>query len=291
MRIGCTLAASVAALMIWNAPFTALIPWLREDKGISMASPLGEKVELAPAAQVWGEIPLTRAKFFRLRIDPQADQPVMELLNDEGDRILRIWIGLNEAIAIEMETKKIVPPRPMTHDLIVNILKGLGVKVKQVIIYDLRNHTFYASILLSMEGEDYAIDSRPSDAIALSLRVSAPIYVARKIFAKYGFKVSENVMADELRELLEADVQNLTPELATSFGLKEAGGVLVADVQPEGKAAEGGLRRGDVILEADGKSIMNLAQLAARLKDWTGKEPLRLKVYRKGKSLDLTVKP
>ncbi|MBW2149838.1 MAG: bifunctional nuclease family protein [Deltaproteobacteria bacterium] len=291
MKRICTLAALAVACIIWNVPFASLMPLQWEGRGISLAAPLEKRVASPPDAGPWGDIHLIRASFFRLRIDSRTDQPVVELLNDEGDRLLRIWIGLNEAIAIQMETKKIVPPRPMTHDLIANILKDLGARVNKVIIHDLRDNTFYAYISLNLKGEDHAVDSRPSDAIALSLRAAAPIYVAEKIFAKYGIEVTENDLISGLRVLLGADVQGITPDLAASFGLKETGGVLIADVQPKGKADEGGLRRGDVILEVEDESVTGPAQLAARIRAQAGKGPLRLKVLRKGKALELTLKP
>jgi len=280
-----------AACMIWSLLPSGPWPLHPEGEDGAMAGPLRDKVAAAPGAvRPRGDIPLMRARFYRLRIDPRTNQPVVELLNEEGTRIVRIWIGLNEAIAIEMENKKIVPPRPMTHDLIVNIIKSLGARVNQVVVYDLRESTFYAYISLSLGDRVYTVDSRPSDAIALSLRVGAPIYIAGKIFAQYGIEIAREA-ADELKDLLGADVQDLTPELAASFGLGKTGGVLMAGVKPGSKAAAGGLRRGDVILEVGGEPVADMAQLAARLRPLAGKGPLAIKVYREGKELELMLEP
>jgi bifunctional DNase/RNase len=255
------------------------------------------------ANSAWGAVPddqgakpqvdlsLTRARFYKLSIDPRTNQPVVELLNEESTRILRIWIGFNEAIAIEMETRKIEPLRPMTHDLIVNIIKGLGAKVNQVVIHDLRASTYYAYISLSLGDRNYTVDSRPSDAIALSLRVNAPIYVATRIFSDYGIEASRTVAADELKDMLGVDVQNLTQELVQSFGLKSTDGVLVAGVDPDGKAAAGGLKRGDVILEVGGELVADMSALAARIKAMVDKGLVRIKVHREGKELELTLRP
>ena len=116
-----------------------------------------------------------------LTLDPLTNMPIVILKDVEGNRALPIWIGANEANAIAMEMERITTPRPMTHDLIRNILEGLKAKVSRIVVNDLRDNTFYAVIFLAVNGTEVAIDSRPSDAIALALRVKAPIFVAEKV--------------------------------------------------------------------------------------------------------------
>ena len=116
-----------------------------------------------------------------LTLDPLTNMPIVILKDVEGNRALPIWIGANEANAIALEMERVTTPRPMTHDLIRNILEGVKAKVSRIVVNDLRDNTFYAIIFLGINGTEVAIDSRPSDAIALALRVKAPIFVAEKV--------------------------------------------------------------------------------------------------------------
>jgi bifunctional DNase/RNase len=99
-----------------------------------------------------------------------------------GPRSFPIVIGIVEIFAIDRRLKGIKPPRPLTHDLLASVIEGLGAKVEKIVINDLRNHTFYATIFLTVDGRTVEIDSRPSDAIAISTATSAPIYVAEHVF-------------------------------------------------------------------------------------------------------------
>jgi len=116
-----------------------------------------------------------------LVIDPISKMPIIVLQDPETDRILPIWIGVFEANAIALKIENIPTPRPMTHDLIKNLLSNLAIMVERITINDIRNNTFYAAIHCRREGEDLVIDSRPSDAIALALRTDAPIYVEEEV--------------------------------------------------------------------------------------------------------------
>ncbi len=119
-----------------------------------------------------------------LALDPITNVPVVLLRGVKTSKTLPIWIGLFEANAIMSELENITSARPMTHDLIKNILQELGSEVVRVIITDLIDNTFYADIELMQNGSKVKVDSRPSDAIALALRVGAPIYVAEEVIAK-----------------------------------------------------------------------------------------------------------
>ena len=116
--------------------------------------------------------------------DPITNMPIIILKDAEDRKALPIWVGIFEANAIALELEKIATPRPMTHDLIKNILDHLGATVQQVVINDLRDNTFYAVIEITVNGNRIPIDSRPSDAIAIALRVNAPIYVADAVITK-----------------------------------------------------------------------------------------------------------
>ncbi|MCK4752446.1 MAG: bifunctional nuclease family protein [Planctomycetes bacterium] len=120
----------------------------------------------------------------RIIINESSDQQIIVLKERGGQRSFPIVIGIVEIFAIDRRLKGIKPPRPMTHDLLDNVLKNLGTRIEKIVINDLRNHTFYAKICLSRDGQTMEIDSRPSDAIALSVASGAPIYVAEHIFDK-----------------------------------------------------------------------------------------------------------
>lgn len=119
-----------------------------------------------------------------LMIDPVSNMPIIILKNADGQTVLPIWVGIFEANAIAMELEEVVSPRPMTHDLLKNVIEGLQAQVRQVVITDLKDNTFFAAIHLVREGQDYTIDARPSDAMALALRAAAPIYVEREVLDK-----------------------------------------------------------------------------------------------------------
>ncbi len=112
-----------------------------------------------------------------LMIDPITNMPIVILKDKEGERVLPIWVGVFEANAIALQIENISTPRPMTHDLIRNILSEIEADVQRIVVCELRENTFYAMIYLDREGETMAIDARPSDAIALALRTKAPIFV------------------------------------------------------------------------------------------------------------------
>lgn len=120
----------------------------------------------------------------RIIINETSDQQVIVLKERHGERAFPIVIGIVEIFAIDRRLKDIRPPRPMTHDLLENIIENLGVKIEKVVITDLRNHTFYANIHLTSNGKTIQIDSRPSDAIALGVASNAPLYVAEHVFEK-----------------------------------------------------------------------------------------------------------
>jgi uncharacterized protein len=119
-----------------------------------------------------------------LTIDPFTNMPILVLKDLQGRNPVPIWIGLIEASAIAAELEKVELARPMTHDLMKAMLGAVGVSVTRVEVTDLRENTFYASIILCREGKTFAIDARPSDAIALALRADCSIRVARKVIDK-----------------------------------------------------------------------------------------------------------
>lgn len=140
-----------------------------------------------------------------LMMDPVTNMPIVILKDVKGTAVLPIWVGIYEANAIALEIEKVATPRPMTHDLIKNLLMGLDTRVSKVVVSDLREDTFYAVISLERDGQVITVDSRPSDALALALRVDCPIYVEEDVLknSKVASASSDKVDNEELRKWLE----------------------------------------------------------------------------------------
>jgi hypothetical protein len=140
-----------------------------------------------------------------LMIDPLTNMPIVVLKDVASDIVLPIWVGIFEANAIALELEKSTTPRPMTHDLLRNVTRGLNATVRKIVVSELRDETFYAVIWMEHDGETVAIDSRPSDAIALALRWDCPIYASRAVLdnAKQVAEGPQNVDGEEARRWLE----------------------------------------------------------------------------------------
>jgi hypothetical protein len=132
-----------------------------------------------------------------VRVSLMSQHRIVVLQEQEGERYLPIWIGPFEADAITIQLQGIEVARPMTHDLLGRVIESLGGEVMRVLINDLENDTFYAQILLDVDGETVEIDSRPSDAIALAVRAEVPIYVAQKVMDQAGMMPEEEVGVTE----------------------------------------------------------------------------------------------
>jgi bifunctional DNase/RNase len=121
-----------------------------------------------------------------LMVDPITNMPIVILRDKDGQRVLPIWVGIFEANAIALQIENISTPRPMTHDLLRNVIHDLKASVQKVVVCDLQENTFYALIYLSLNGDTLAVDARPSDAIAIALRLSAPLFVEAALFETAG---------------------------------------------------------------------------------------------------------
>jgi uncharacterized protein len=139
-----------------------------------------------------------------LVMDPTTSMPIVILKDTQSDTVLPIWVGLYEANAIAIEIEKTATPRPMTHDLLRNLVQGLNGSVDRVVVTELRNDTFYAVVWMRQGGEIVTVDARPSDAIALALRCDCPIYVSEEVLriAKLAPSATDT-SPEELRRWLE----------------------------------------------------------------------------------------
>ncbi|HEX4284657.1 MAG TPA: bifunctional nuclease family protein [Terracidiphilus sp.] len=140
-----------------------------------------------------------------LMMDPVTNMPIVILKEAANENVLPIWVGIYEANAIALEIEKVATPRPMTHDLIKNVLVGLDTHVHKIVVTELREDTFYAVIWVERKGRIISIDSRPSDALALALRVDCPIFVEDEVLknSKLTTNANDRVTSEELRKWLE----------------------------------------------------------------------------------------
>jgi hypothetical protein len=146
-----------------------------------------------------------------LMIDPSSNHPIVILRDKDGQLFLPIWIGVFEASAIQLQLEGVEPKRPMTHDLLCNLLQTLEAEIERIIICNLSEHTFFAEIHVRQNGRGLTIDSRPSDAIAVALRVGAPIFVRRSVLEKANAADLAAVSGDD-EERLRKWFEELKPE-------------------------------------------------------------------------------
>ena len=141
-----------------------------------------------------------------LMMDPVTNMPIVVLKDVQGQAILPIWVGVYEANAIALEIEKVAAPRPMTHDLTRNLIRNLNARLERVVISELKDDTFYATLWLQQGDEPLVLDARPSDALALALRADCPIYVTDEVMQKAKLNTTgqaEGPTAEQLRGWLE----------------------------------------------------------------------------------------
>jgi bifunctional DNase/RNase len=151
-----------------------------------------------------------RVEIRGLMLDPSSNVPSVILRDTESQLFLPIWIGVFEANAIALRIEGVEPPRPMTHDLLRLMLEQLGAQVEKIVISDLRESTFFAVIHVQQGGRSIGIDARPSDAIALALRVEAPIFVLRDVLDKAQAAELAGQVSDE--DKLKKWLEEISPE-------------------------------------------------------------------------------
>ena len=142
-----------------------------------------------------------------LMVDPITNMPIIILRDTDGQKVLPIWVGIFEANAIALQIENIATPRPMTHDLLKNVISDLKASVQKVVVCDLKENTFYALVYIDVHGDTVAVDARPSDAIALALRARAPIFVEESVIENaktVDFTNAEKPDADRLQKWLES---------------------------------------------------------------------------------------
>lgn len=198
-------------------------------------------------------------------LDEASNSPVVVLESRRHDGVLPIWVGVAEAEAIVRRLQGIESPRPLTHDLMTDVMDRTGVELRKVLIHDLRDQVYLARIFLRSGEGDVEIDSRPSDAIVLALRFGKPIFVRGALLRPARASIASAADPAPL-SWRGMTLQSLNGALAESFGLNGTNGVLVSAVAEPARAR---LQRGDVILEVDGTGVRGVEDLIEKL-DATG---------------------
>jgi bifunctional DNase/RNase len=227
-----------------------------------------------------------------LVLDPVSQKPIAVLETvDKPHRLLPIWIGRFEANAIALEMEKVPPLRPLTHDLIKSILQGLDAKVHRIIVTKLESNIFFAVIDLELNGREITVDSRPSDAIAVALRVDAPIFATEQVLeAAQSIEVPDRQEAALYRGAFGMTVQALTPAIAEHFSLTEGKGVLVSHIQLNSKAHSSGIRRGDIITTLGEHQTGSLQDFEEAVKAIKGQERVAVNLRRGEARHDITLR-
>ena len=225
-----------------------------------------------------------------VRLDAIGQNPVVILADKEGKKALPIWIGLLEANAIDRELKNISSPRPMTHDLLHSILAQVQVKVKEVKIVDLENHTYFATLFLILNKGLIEVDARPSDAIILALKSKTPIFVSAKILDQQGISLTKK---DNLGERYGIRIQELTPSLASHFNFKGQRGVLVSEVVSGSASEASGIKSGDIITKVNLKEVGTVQEFEEVFDGLKASSSVRILLFREDKfqEVNLFLKP
>lgn len=215
--------------------------------------------------------------------DALSNSPVVLLRELDSGQVLPIWIGLAEARAIGLALHGVEPPRPMTHDLMVNLLSNLDARLEEVLVSELRGETYYALLKLWVAGEEAPrwIDARPSDGLALALRTGARIRIAAKLLDElpdYQFLAPDS--SEQVVRALGLTVAAVNDELREEFSLPDRAGIVV--VAASGEAERRGLRRGDLIVGINGQSPSEPLDLLEAISADPDAETLRITYWRDG---------
>lgn len=229
---------------------------------------------------------LLRVKVHRLIVDSVSKQPVVILADPLEERALPIWIDFFEANAINSELQGVSHSRPLTHDLLQRIMQKADLKIHRIVVTQLKEEVYYATILMEQGGGLTEIDARPSDSIVMALKFKAPIFVSASLFRDKGIPLVEQ---KDIEEDYGLTLQDLTPSLAESFSFKSKHGIIVSDVRKGSRAEKDGIARGDIFVEVGGQAIEDVMSMRNALKK--GKTPVQAKIFRKVRFLSITLHP
>jgi uncharacterized protein len=249
-------------------------------------------VFLLPASAAPGASPpeeeLIRVKVYLLTADPASLQPVVFLSDLKEERALPVWIGPNEATALDGEMRGFKNPRPFTHDLLEDVIRQTKSSLRRLIVTHSRQGTYYATLIFERNGAVLELDARPSDGMILALKFKAPVFVSRKLFAEMSVALRDGARAPKkMEEAYGVGLQELTPLLAQSFAYQAAHGFVITDVRQGSRAEKDGLQRGDIISDAEGKPVHDIPSFREILTN--DKALLKVRVFRRSEYLPLTL--
>jgi hypothetical protein len=265
-----------------------------------------EKIKLVLAAAVMcfitstfscGEIPakefiptdleqaeLVQVSIEKLIIDPATQNPVVTLLGPNKKRLLFIWIGPSEARAIFAELQGTKHFRPLTHDLLANVISRFKGKVQRVVITHTKENVYYASILMEKDGSLVEIDARPSDSLVLALKFEAPVFVNKTLFERMSLPMEEKA---EIGDAYGLALQELTAELSEYLSLSPKRGVMVSGIRKGSQAEKDGLQTGDIIVDVGGQVIENLSSMQKIYAE--SNAPIKARIFRNSRFMTITL--
>ncbi len=229
-------------------------------------------------------------KIATIKGTPETGEMVVILQETSGNRILPMSIGQEQALAIHLGHQKVAAPRPLTHDLMAEMMKVAQLKVERVVITKLQDGTYYSEVRMQAGNKTHVLDARPSDAIALSLRVNAAIYAMPELLQE-TLEYSGGEEHSPLTEIATWGfaVQALTPELASYFDNQS--GVLIADVNADGPAAKSGVLAGDLLLRLGDLPVMRVQQVVDHLAAHDTTHTLAVEIARGKERRTLVITP
>lgn len=227
-----------------------------------------------------------RVRVARVGFDDETGSNYVLLLDETRSRELPIMIGENEAQAILLALHGINPERPFTHDLLRSIIGKTGNRVDRIVIADMRDEVYYATIY--MDDGRYSIDSRPSDAIALAAGMNAPIYVNSKLFMSAPALGAGGGKIPSVAQALGLTVEQLTPDLASAFGAPGERGVLVSGVSAS--AQQAGVARGDIVVKMGDHEVAALDDFSRQIAALESESAVTLTLDRGGSKRTVTLK-
>lgn len=229
---------------------------------------------------------LLQVKVHLLGVDSTNKQPLVFLADSLEKHALPICIGLFEANAIYSEIQGIKHRRPLTHDLLENIMQKANGKIHRVIITHHKEGIYYATIEMDKEGSLVEIDARPSDSIVMALKFKAPIFVSKSLFRDMAIPLAGQ---KEIEEQYGLTLQELTDALADYFSFGSKRGVLISDVHKGSRAEKDGIKRGDIFVEVGGQRVESVISLKDAL--IRSSAAVQAKIFRKAQFLSITLHP
>jgi len=229
---------------------------------------------------------LLEVKINQLIVDPTSGQPVVSLVDSREERALLIWIDFFEARAIYSELQGVKHFRPLTHDLLENIIQKVDGKVDHIIISHIKENTYYATLVIEQKGNLVEIDARPSDSIVMALKFNSTIYVAKTLFDTMSVALGDQKTIEEKYGL---KLQELSAELSTYLSFKSDRGVLVSEVQRGSRAEKDGIKEGDIIVNVGNQDIEDVISMQDALTK--NKSSVKAKIFRKSQYITITLHP